>query len=256
VLTPAGSPGTVANVTTPGAVAGTTIRTGADFTPPNLILPGGNATTLTSPVSGTSVTPAVQPGNVGVLNAPAVRTFTNADLARVGGTTSGPAAVAPVTLLPGSGGIVVRSSPGAESESTPDMGPPQVAPDLGGLGVDAPPLAVGHAVQAFEGSMARLSMQVPAVEAAFARYREACLGPRGTETAGLPSWLGLWNGSTPPVETVDECEPILAQALRLGRQVQRGVRTAEDMARRSGVLPGVRRQIRAQYGMDWVGWDH
>jgi hypothetical protein len=33
------------------------------------------------------------------------------------------------------------------------------------------------------------------------------------------------------------------------------VQTAEDMARRSGVLPGITRQIRAQYGMDWGGWD-
>jgi hypothetical protein len=31
---------------------------------------------------------------------------------------------------------------------------------------------------------------------------------------------------------------------------------AEDQARRAGVLPGVRREIRALHGMDWDGWDH
>ena len=253
----AGTSFTSAGPTAPGAVPGTTIRSAADFTPPNMIAPEANMATLTTPVPGTSIAPVLAPaGGVGVINAAPVRTFTNADLARVGGGGSIPMAAGPVNLgVGGSGGVAVRTAPDGESISVPQSGPPQAGPDLGGLGSDASPLPIGHAVQAFEGSMARLSMQVTAVDAAFSRYREMCLGPRAMESSGGPSWLGIWNGSTPPPESRDECEPILAAALRLAEQVQRGVRTAEDGARRSRVLPGVRRQIRAQYGMDWMGWD-
>jgi hypothetical protein len=246
---------TTAGATAPGAVPGTTIRSGADFTPPNMIAPDANFSTLTTPVPGTSLAPTVQTGNVGVVNAAPVRTFTNADLARVGSAGATATTAAPVSLVSGAPGIAVRAAPDGETISTPDMGRRSPPPDLGGLGMDAAPLAVGHAVQAFEGSMARLSAQVPAVDVAFARYREMCFGPLSAVGAGGPSWMGVWDGATPLTETRDECEPLLAQALRLGEQVQRGMRTAEDMARRSGVLPGIRRQIRASYGMDWLGWD-
>jgi hypothetical protein len=68
--------------------------------------------------------------------------------------------------------------------------------------------------------------------------------------------MGIWNGTTVPSESRDQCEPLLAAALRVGEQVKRGMRNADDMARRSGVLPGITRQIRTAYNMDWAGWDN
>jgi hypothetical protein len=148
--------------------------------------------------------------------------------------------------------------------SSPTIGSPATgggiagpsATDTGGLGADAVPLPTGRAVQAYEASMARLSVKADEVDAAFARYREACVGlDTPTANLGTRTWLGIWNGSTVPAETRDQCEPLLSAALRLGEQVKRGMRTADDMARKSGVLPGITRQIRTQYNMDWPGWD-
>jgi hypothetical protein len=185
-----------------------------------------------------------------------VRTFTNADLAALSPTTSGAAGgqtIAAAGPLFATGAAAVQQT---MTGSAPTIGPPHPNADLGGLGADASPLPVGQAVQAFEASMARLVPKVDEVDNAFGRYRQSCIGLSTVLDVGTRSWAGIWDGTHTPAETADECEPMLAAALRVGRQVQNAMRTAEDQARRSGVTPGVTRQIRAQYGLDWPGWDH
>jgi hypothetical protein len=122
------------------------------------------------------------------------------------------------------------------------------------LGADAQPLPVGHAVRAYEAAVARAAARVAEVDRAFGQYSDACIGPRSVEGAG-PRWLGVWDGSSARPETRDECEPLLANAVRLGEDVQQQLASAEDLGRRSGVLPGIMRQIRGQYGLDWSGWE-
>jgi len=140
--------------------------------------------------------------------------------------------------------------------NTPSVGYTEQG-DAGGLGVDAAPLPVENAVRAYEASMARLSAKADEVDAAFGQYRVACVGVSAPWVSmGGRQWMGLWNGTrTNPSETREACAAILSTAMRLGEQVQHGMRGADDMARRSGVLPGITRQIRAQYNMDWSGWD-
>jgi hypothetical protein len=38
-------------------------------------------------------------------------------------------------------------------------------------------------------------------------------------------------------------------------RVSEGMQGAEEDARRAGVYPGTRRDIRKKYAMDWSGWD-
>jgi hypothetical protein len=38
-------------------------------------------------------------------------------------------------------------------------------------------------------------------------------------------------------------------------QIRHAMRDASEQARRSGVYPGVAREIRRRYLLDWDGWD-
>jgi hypothetical protein len=223
--------------------------------------PGGQTLTFTAPGTiSVPTTSGLTP--TGTTSNAAAFTATGAGAGTSGFVTAPgtlPGEIPPQFSLPGS--VSIGPSPaqfGNIGSSTTIRGGTggNNEPPEGGLGSDAAPLPVGRAVQAYEASIARLAMRAEDVNAAFRMYRESCIGASATGgTIGAREWSGIWNGSTAPVESRDQCDPILAQALQLGRQVQRGVQTAEDMARRSGVLPGITRQIRAQYGMDWGGWD-
>jgi hypothetical protein len=265
--------GTASTPTTTGT------STTTNITGPNTLPPAGTTTITTTP-SGSFVTTPFVTG----ATRPAVRTFTNADLIAAGRTTTPGGAATGRTFTSAGSGVPVAQQPSAGGGeqvagsgfvgvpgSFAPTGPVTVqisgtagttadsthaAPDFGGLGADAAPLPTARAVQAFEASMARLAARVEEVDSAFARYRDSCLGLPSVFGLQARSWMGIWDGQTTPTETNDQCEPMLSYAIRIGESVQRGVRTAEDQARRSGVLPGVRRQIRAQYGMEWDGWDH
>jgi hypothetical protein len=248
-------------------------------------------TSSTPPTAGTTMlatTTTITPGTTVATTTPLttrpVRTFTNADLAAVGRTTTPGLATTGRTFTSAGTGVPVAQAPSAGADAqVADMGfvgvpgsfaptgpvtvqisgtsgttadSTHAAPDFGGLGADAAPLPTARAVQAFEASMARLAARVEEVDSAFARYRDSCLGLPSVFGLQARSWMGIWDGQNTPADTNDQCEPMLSYAVRIGESVQRGVRTAEDQARRSGVLPGVRRQIRAQYGMEWDGWDH
>ena len=173
---------------------------------------------------------------------------------------SAPPAPGPAPLAGGYELLPVRTYTNADLETTSPSKAPAIARSSSAVtadaevGVDVP--AIGRAVQAYETSIARLATRAEEVDSAFVRY-QTCVGlaPAAPGSQKTRSWLGIWDGQSAP-ETFDQCEPALSSALRAGQQVQRGVRMAEDQARRAGVLPGVRREIRALHGMDWDGWDH
>ena len=270
------SPPTSATTTTTGSLGNNLGMTGTTFNNSStsslgnrnvfvpsapVVAPGAG----TRPASGGRTLTFTAPGTT--VSVPTGTTSNAAAFTTTGGAGTSGSVQAPGTL-PGEippqfsapGSVSVGPSPAQfgniGSSTTIRGGTGGNAPPEGGLGSDAAALPIGQAVQAYEASIARLAMRAEDVNAAFRMYREACVGASATGgTVGAREWSGIWNGSAVPVESRDQCDPILAQALQLGRQVQRGVQTAEDMARRSGVLPGIMRQIRAQYGMDWGGWD-
>jgi hypothetical protein len=276
---------TVPPVTT-GSAANTTAATAQSqlaltrsAAPPAARTSTGTAQTTTNGAGTVFTNSNLGGGQTAVVTQPTANGGTTTTVNRTGGglspgsTTTGSTTTAPATAVGGpvvgspvvAGGIVgpavASTAPNSGSTTTgtsTTIGSTQrpMPNESGGLGADASPLPIGHAVQAFEASIARLSQKADEVDTAFARYKEACVGlasPIGN--LGTRSWFDIWDGSSIPAESRDECEPLLATAMRLGNAVQQGVQLAEDGARRSGVLPGVTRQIRAQYGLDWGGWD-
>jgi hypothetical protein len=123
-------------------------------------------------------------------------------------------------------------------------------------GADAAPLPAAAALQAYTAGIARAAQMAGQVDRAFGLYKDACIGPRSTvANVQTHEWFGVWDGATTPSESRGECESLVQDAVRRGREVQQVVAASEDIARHAGVLPGVTRQVRAAYGMDWAGWD-
>jgi hypothetical protein len=276
-----GTTGTISTTTTGQVDSARPISSNQSITNNNF-----SPTTPTSIVTTTS-------GGVPV-SAPLVPLFTNRDLATasvagfVNGGTTIIAGTPPLTAastqiaaqtiagqVPGSvfnpatlGTVIVPVGPGGgpidtlpNFGSSPTVGSSQVGglndiANDGGLGADAVPLPIDSALRAYESAIARLSSRLPDVDLAFRRYRDACVGPAsGLAAPGSFAWFGVWDGAQTRSETSDSCEPLLIAAVNMGEELQRGVAGAEDAGRRSGILPGVMRQIRTMYGMDWGGWD-
>ncbi len=130
------------------------------------------------------------------------------------------------------------------------------AATAGSLGADAAPLPIAQAVRAYESAVARISARARTADQAFSDYTRACGGAKSTTSIPGPAgWSAILEGSAASSEGEDQCGTLLTTAARLGKEVQRELSAAEDAARRSGVLPGIMRQIRTTYGMDWSGWD-
>lgn len=125
----------------------------------------------------------------------------------------------------------------------------------GTQGADAAPLPAAAALQAYSAGIARAAQMAGQVDRAFGLYKDACFGPRSATGEQTHEWYGVWDGSSTPSESRGECVSLVQDAVRRGHEVQQVIASAEDIARHAGVLPGVTRQIRATYGMDWAGWD-
>lgn len=128
-------------------------------------------------------------------------------------------------------------------------------------GSDAQAVPLQQAVRAYEATVARLSAKAADADRAYGTYQQTCGELRSTLRTTDPhdadaraEWASMMDSATLP-DTGDTCDPLLVAAVGLGREVRQELNGAEDAARRSGVLPGVMRQIRTAYGLDWSGWD-
>ncbi len=104
----------------------------------------------------------------------------------------------------------------------------------------------------FEAAVVSLSAQADEADAIWTRYEEACRGQStgGSVRRGRRGWIisqvFIDNETTP------ECLGWRSDIERLSIAVQRGLHQADENARRSGVFPGTRRQIRSRYGLNWA----
>jgi hypothetical protein len=110
----------------------------------------------------------------------------------------------------------------------------------------------------FETHMVQLSAKADRADLAWRRYVEDCRlevtsGSAGA-VGGTRGWFGYaWESATSPRAT-KTC--MAAERFRaLVDQVKDGMCVAEERARTASVYPGVRRELRTKYRLDWDGWD-
>jgi putative serine protease PepD len=106
----------------------------------------------------------------------------------------------------------------------------------------------------YERLVAAIARSADTYDEQWARFSRECLSARA-QPAGDRGWFALWE----PTFADGAVSPACARFFRDFKEAAGAVRDrmvqADEAARRAGVYPGTRREIRARYRLAWDGWD-
>lgn len=87
------------------------------------------------------------------------------------------------------------------------------------------------------------------------RYAPSCVTT--ASRVGARGWFAIYetNGITLSPRSTYDCNSFLDNVRNTAMQVRAEMDRAGETARQAGVYPGVMRDLRRQYRMDWTGWD-
>ena len=93
------------------------------------------------------------------------------------------------------------------------------------------------------------------IDSYWARYAPSCV--TSSRRAGDREWFAVYepNGVAITAHSQVNCTQFLDMVQRNALQLKAEVDKASEAARRNGVYPGVMRDVRRRYRMDWPGWD-
>jgi S1-C subfamily serine protease len=135
--------------------------------------------------------------------------------------------------------------PGAGIASTPDLAP--------GGSSDADD-ARDSGARDFDLSMQAAAKRAAEVDAYWSRFKSDC-SPRLAAPAGDREWFGIWEERATVVAPGGDCAAWLAELVKAASAFRTGMVAADEAARQAQVFPGVRREIRKKYRVDWTGWE-
>ena len=99
-----------------------------------------------------------------------------------------------------------------------------------------------------------LSRRAAQIDDYWSRFRAVCGGALPASGSDR-EWFGVLE-RTPTYSAADvQCGAWLTDLQQLARGLAVDMRQAGDGARRAGVYPGLLRDLRRRYHMDWTGWD-
>jgi hypothetical protein len=136
------------------------------------------------------------------------------------------------------------AAPGTGLASTPGLAP--------GGSSDADDAREGG-VRDFDVSMQAAAKRAAEVDAYWTRFKSDC-SPRLTAPAGDREWFGIWEERS-VVAPGGDCAAYLAELVKAASAFRAGMVAADEAARQAQVFPGVRREIRKKYRVDWIGWE-
>ncbi len=85
------------------------------------------------------------------------------------------------------------------------------------------------------------------------RFRASCK-PTVAPNGGDREWFGVWNHA-PAINSADvQCTQWLADVTKIAEGIRAAMAQADEAARAADVYPGVQRDLRRRYRMDWTGW--
>jgi hypothetical protein len=105
----------------------------------------------------------------------------------------------------------------------------------------------------YEGAMQRLALDANALDQAWPRFAASCGTAGGA--AGEHAWLASLEARRTEGSIAPGCAEWLGDIRQHAEALDRGVLQADEMARKAGVYPGMRRDIRRRYHLDHPRWD-
>jgi S1-C subfamily serine protease len=106
----------------------------------------------------------------------------------------------------------------------------------------------------FERVMQAAARRADSLDDYWSRFRVAC-GVAAVQNAGDREWFGVWDRE-PSFNTADvQCTRWLSDVNQVASGIRQAMVSADEAARTASVYPGVRRDLRRKYKLDWDGWE-
>ena len=106
----------------------------------------------------------------------------------------------------------------------------------------------------FERVMQAAGKRADSLDDYWTRFRAAC-GVSAVPNAGDREWFGVWD-RPPSFNTADvRCTRWLSDVTQIAGGIRQAMVSADEAARTASVYPGVRRDLRRKYRLDWDGWE-
>jgi len=109
-------------------------------------------------------------------------------------------------------------------------------------------------LKAYEQTLERAARRADSLDDYWRRFRVSCY--RGNVGGSFDrEWFAIWDARAMQGTVAPGCESSFAEAQRVAAEISQVVLCAEEAARSAGVFPGVRRDARRKYHLDYAGWD-
>jgi S1-C subfamily serine protease len=106
----------------------------------------------------------------------------------------------------------------------------------------------------FERAMQAIARRADSLDDYWERYRTAC-GPEAVANSGDRPWFGVWEKPTAAARANGQCSQWIGDITQMSSAIRSAMASADEAARGASVYPGVQRDLRRKYRMEWAGWD-
>jgi V8-like Glu-specific endopeptidase len=113
----------------------------------------------------------------------------------------------------------------------------------------------GQGDAAYEQTMAELGRRADGLDEYWDRVKSTCLVEKNVAAPGDREWFAVWEPDFPTNPVIPACTDMYRDFLKAAQTVRDRMVQAEEDARRAGVYPGTRRDLRTRYRLSWRGWD-
>jgi len=113
-------------------------------------------------------------------------------------------------------------------------------------------VATAREERLLEANMQAVAKQAARIDSLWEAYAGACTTDSVSSTTGERPWFGVWDSSS--AEALAEttvCGSRLREIRRRADRLKETIERVDDQARRGGVRPGRRREIRSFHRLDW-----
>ena len=107
----------------------------------------------------------------------------------------------------------------------------------------------------FEQALGAIAARADQIDDFWQRYTVSCLGSQRLSGTYDREWFSVYENRVPEGRGASGCAQWLSDLNELADGIRSAMKEAEQAARRLDVYPGVRRDLRRQYRLDWRGWE-
>lgn len=109
--------------------------------------------------------------------------------------------------------------------------------------------------QRYEAMLKWATREAEQIDDYWNRYAKSCI--TNARRSGDRAWFAVYESNGVTVSGVSgyDCQQFLSTVTGHANQIRQTMTTEGDTARQAGVYPGVLRDLRRRYRLDWSGWD-